>query len=118
MPRKSASSQKNSPAVWLAGALLLIIVAGAGAYFFFDWGYGEVSPTGYKFATALFSICNQQDDARLAILVEKLEQAKADEQLQPDETTWLENIVHQAQNGHWDAASKNARRLMVDQQKR
>lgn len=87
--------------------LLVSLVAGC--------GYGEVSPQGYDYATALYSICNRKDAARLdewvSLLDADVEQGKLAEQ----EARWFRDIAAQARAGDWQSANAAARQLLEDQ---
>lgn len=78
-------------------------------------GYGEVSPKTYEYATALYSICNLQDEARLKKFTEMLEEAKTNGELPEKEADWLLDIVDRAQAGSWEQAAQMARRMLADQ---
>lgn len=114
----ASNTNSPQPRTWLAIGFLVLVIGGAIAWFGLNWGYGEVSPKGYAFATALYSICNQQDEARLEKFSQMVTQAKSENELRPDEARWIEGIIAQGKKGNWSAASKNARRLMMDQVKR
>ena len=101
---------------WLAAGTLLI-VSGVGLWMA-TRGYGEVSHEGYQYATALFSICNQQDELRLEKLSDMIDRALADGEVQPKESSWLQEIIRLGRAGDWEAASREVRQLMEDQQRR
>lgn len=77
--------------------------------------YSEVSPTAYEYSKALYSVCNRQDEPRLAMVAEQIETAHAAAQLQDTEATWLAGIVATAQAGDWQVATQDARQLMEAQ---
>ena len=91
----------------LAGAL----AAGCG-------GYGEVSPYAYQCATALYTACNQQDQQQLGTLDGLVDAARENGEISKQEAKWLSGIIARADEGQWDAAMKQARRMMEDQVKR
>jgi hypothetical protein len=77
--------------------------------------YSTVSNEAYQYSKALYSVCNRQDEPRLAMVAEQIETARAAEQLQETEADWLIEIVATAQAGDWQDATKDARRLMEAQ---
>lgn len=111
MSRKSPNWLK--PSLVCAAAVIVSIVVFFWLYA--DWGYGKLSPEGYRFATALYTVCNQKDEARLALFVTKFEEAKTYDKLRVDEQKWIERIIKHAQGGDWKTAAKRSRQLMEDQ---
>ena len=97
----------------LATALLSLVVLAA--YWLWSPGYGETSGQGYQYAIALFSACNQKDEGRLQKITEMIDAALNDGQLQPSEAEWLSAIIDKGTSGEWEAASRDVRRLMMDQ---
>lgn len=91
------------------GALLLLTV-GCG-------GYGEVSPTAYEYAKALYAISNRQASANLDGVEQQIDQAESVEQLTTQEAAWLTDIIADCRAGEWQTAQKAARRMMQDQVK-
>ena len=77
--------------------------------------YGEVSHVAYQYSQALYSICNRQDQDKLARFQEKLAVAIEKDELSEQEADWLNDIVATASSGNWKAASRQARKLMEDQ---
>lgn len=78
-------------------------------------GYGEVSQRGYRIAIALYSACNQRDDEKLTQIEDLITQSETAHDLHANEIRWLRDIIRTGQRGHWDAANRKVRRLMVDQ---
>lgn len=78
-------------------------------------GYGEVTPHGYEYAKALYSICNRKDAERLETFVGMLESDVREGKLTDAEADWFRDIADQAGQGNWTSASANARRLLEDQ---
>jgi len=96
-------------------AIVIGCVVVLGLLIFLTRGYGEMSPKGYEYATALYSICNRKDEPRLTEL-EKLVTTSLDQsELVEAEARWLLDIAKQARSGDWDAALSETRRLMEDQ---
>lgn len=78
-------------------------------------GYPELSQSAYKHATALYSICNQKDEARLEKYASILDDAKAKGEISEKEAEWLEDIVKQGRSKEWVDAASEARKMMADQ---
>lgn len=81
-------------------------------------GYGKVSSKGYQYAITLYSICNQKDEKRLAVFVDKLDSATSEGELTEKEAGWMKGIASQAQTGDWQAAATESRQLLDDQASR
>ena len=77
--------------------------------------YSEISPTAYEYSKALYSVCNRQDETRLALIAEQIASARAAAQLQEAEADWLGDIIASAQAGDWQVAARDARQLMEAQ---
>ena len=80
-------------------------------------GYGEVSPATYQYAKALYSICNRRAESQLDQAGEQIEAARSRGELSEQEAKWLKQILDDAAEGDWEAATKAARRMMEDQVK-
>lgn len=78
-------------------------------------GYGEVSPTAYEYAKALYAISNRQANQKLDPVAKQIEQAESAGEITGREATWLHDIVEDCRQNEWQAASKAARRMMEDQ---
>ncbi|TWU07243.1 hypothetical protein CA54_56480 [Symmachiella macrocystis] len=78
-------------------------------------GYPQVSPKAYEISKALYSVCNQKSTERLPAISELIEDALADGSLQETEGVWLNDIVTAGQNGDWESAARESRRIMDDQ---
>lgn len=102
----------NSKFGWILSAVL--VVAGIG-YLLSRGGYGEMSPTGYQYATALYSACNQKDRDKLDLLAEMIDQSKDQQKIGEAETEWLIAIIEQGKRRQWDEAAQEVRQLMLDQ---
>ena len=78
-------------------------------------GYPEVSPKTYEISKALYSVCNQKSEERLAA-VEKLIQSSLEQnEINDSEAQWLNGIIKQAREGNWEAAMQESRQMMEDQ---
>lgn len=77
--------------------------------------YGEVSPKSHEFATALYSICNRKDEARLATSETAIQAAVDAKELPADEAEDLQAIIEQARDGQWTEAMQDCRTLMSEQ---
>lgn len=78
-------------------------------------GYGQVSPTAYEFAKALYAISNRQAGDRLDPISEQVTVARDDGQLTDREAKWLHDIIAQARDGYWKSAEQASRRMLEDQ---
>lgn len=78
-------------------------------------GYGEVSPRGYDYAKALYSICNRQDESRLGQFVGLIDADLQEGKISAAEADWFREIAAQADSGDWQSASAAARALLEDQ---
>ncbi|MCG8651433.1 MAG: hypothetical protein MI861_16450 [Pirellulales bacterium] len=102
--------------VKLGGGLLAIGLAVALAvHWFADRGYGEISPLGYQYATALYSCCNQCDQERLEKISQMIDESHQKQELDAKEKGWLLAIIQQGRQGQWESAAAEVRALMVDQ---
>lgn len=92
------------------GSLLLagILLGGCG-------GYGEISPKGYDYATALYSICNRRDESRLDEFIAMLSQDRQAGEISEEEADWFAGIAAEARGGNWDEASASAREILLAQ---
>ncbi|QDT49849.1 hypothetical protein Pan258_39040 [Symmachiella dynata] len=78
-------------------------------------GYPQVSPKAYELSKALYSVCNQKSAERLPAISQLIEDSLADGSLQENEGEWLKEIVTLGQNGDWESAARETRRIMDDQ---
>ncbi len=99
--------------VWIAISLLLLVVVGL--TWILNRGYGQVGERGYEIATSLYSVCNRQDIARLAIVEELIAESSSAGALSPQEARWFRGIIANAKSGDWERAAASIRRLMDDQ---
>lgn len=77
--------------------------------------YGEVSPKAYEVATALYSICNRQDEPRLVKVEQTISTGAESSELSASEKEWLLAIVEKARAGEWSYAMQDARVMMTEQ---
>ena len=96
------------PGVCIPCLLVASVLTGCG-------GYGEVSPLVYEYAKALYSVCNQRDKERLDVLAEHIDTSLEQQEITKSEAGWLNDIIGDALDGHWESAAKDTRRLMEDQ---
>lgn len=92
----------------------LLAVLGIGYFFFSDPGYGKVSNTTYRAATALYSAALAKSAIRLDAVSDFLDEQPSDAVPQ-HELVWLQEIIELGKNGEWDAAAHSAKRIMEDQ---
>ena len=77
--------------------------------------YPKVSPTTYALAKALYSVCNREDNSRLTMTIQMVQEAEDSEKISSKEAVYLREIISTAQSGDWSAAEQMARDLMRDQ---
>lgn len=94
----------------LFGGLMVLVASPGGCS-----GYDDVSPTTYEFAKALYSITNRKAEDRLPSFKAKLQEAVDSGEVPQREAEWLTDIVAEAEQGDWQAASRECRRMMEDQ---
>lgn len=95
----------------------LTVVLALFAWFWFSRGYGDVSPRGYEYAVAIFSACNQSDEAKLDKISQMVAESLRLQEISLQESQWLNAIIDRGKRGDWKAASREVRRLMEDQVK-
>jgi len=93
----------------LSFALLIILV------FQYGCGYPEVSPKTYEISKALYSVCNQKSTERLETVQTLIQSSLEKQEITDREADWLNGIIGQAQEGDWDRALQESRRIMEDQ---
>lgn len=74
--------------------------------------YGEISKDTYKFANALYSISNLQDEERLKMFRDDL---KRNTDVPANEKRWLMDIVELSENGQWEQANQQTRQMLDEQ---
>lgn len=77
--------------------------------------YGEVSPTAYEYAKALYSIANRRDAGRLDLVESQLAVSIRENLLSAQEQAWLQQIVSASRQGNWTAATRDCRTMMEEQ---
>lgn len=80
-------------------------------------GYGEVSPTTYGYAKALYTLSNTQAADRIDEVADKITAAVAAGEITQREGGWLNDICEQCRRGDWTAAQQAAKQIMRDQVK-
>lgn len=80
--------------------------------------YGRTSEQGYKYATALYSVCNLEDAQRLEKLQEMVAADLESGAITTQEARWIESVVEHAADGDWETAKRKSRKLMEDQLER
>ena len=75
-------------------------------------GYGEVSSETYEYSKALYSACLNKNKDHLNKAEEMI---SSSEDLAAHERKWLVAIIQKAQEGSWESASNDARRMLEDQ---
>ncbi|QDU17329.1 hypothetical protein CA11_51700 [Gimesia maris] len=78
-------------------------------------GYPAVSPKTYEISKALYSVCNQKSTERLETVEELIQTSLEKNEITEREAGWLNAIVTSANEGSWETATQEARRLMEDQ---
>jgi hypothetical protein len=106
--RRLRRLRSRLPCIWLA---VLVTITGC-------HGYSDASPRTYEYAKALYSICNRQADDKLTEVGAMIDADIASGQLSTREAGWLTAIIDDAARGDWQAAMKEARKLMEDQTQR
>jgi hypothetical protein len=80
-------------------------------------GYGEVSPTTYGYAKALYTLSNTQAADRIDEVAGKIAAAAEAGEVKQHEAGWLNDICDQCRSGDWAGAQQAAKRMMRDQVK-
>jgi hypothetical protein len=80
-------------------------------------GYGEVSPTAYGYAKALYTLSNTQAANRTDEVANKIAAAAEAGEVTQREAGWLNDICEQCRRGDWAGAQEAAKRMMRDQVK-
>jgi hypothetical protein len=74
--------------------------------------YATVEPRVSEYAQALLGVISAESDDRLDAIKQKVSD---DKELAEKGRTYLLGIIAKAEQGQWDAAKEEARRLMKDQ---
>lgn len=102
-------SQTTLRAAVVSAAVLMLL---GGLWFWWSGGPPKISRRAYQFTTALYSACNQKDDARIEKLVAMIEDATAAGEISPEDAGELEQIVSFGRSERWGDAQATARELM------
>ena len=92
------------------GLMLLAILI-----FFSGCGYPEVSQSTYAYAKAIYTVANQKDADRIPVVHQQIENARDNGEILANEAEFLFEILDDASAGNWSDASRQARKLMMDQ---
>lgn len=96
--------------------LLLVVSAAIAIYLVCNQGYGAVHRTTYDMATAVYGACLSKSKPRLEKLQQMLdENSEATSEMPARERDWIQQMIRKAQNGKWESAASNAKRMMQDQ---
>ena len=101
---------------WSAGGLAVLVIASC-----FVQGcqqYGTVSPKAYEVATAMYSICNRQDESRLETVERLITESVDAGDITTGEQAWFDEMIAIARDGDWETAMMNARTMMNEQVER
>lgn len=74
--------------------------------------YGELSPLGYQYATAIHSLSRRQRSEKIDQLAEQIDASAAEGRLSQQELSWLKPILRAARAGQWPEAAGDSRALM------
>ncbi len=77
--------------------------------------YGELSPLGYQYATAIHSLSRRQRSDKIDILSDQIAASAAEGSLSQQELSWLKQILQAAREGQWTEAAGDSRALMEAQ---
>ena len=80
-------------------------------------GHGDVSPTTYEYAKALYSITNRKAGDSLDSVRSQIESDQADGKLTSSEAVMLNGIIDDAADGDWKSANRECRDVMEAQVK-
>lgn len=78
-------------------------------------GYGELSPTAYEYAKALYSIGNRERGEKIEPIRAQIAASAEAGELSKSERRWLVAICDDCDAGRWEEATAAARRMMQDQ---
>ncbi|RMF39747.1 MAG: hypothetical protein D6753_13065 [Planctomycetota bacterium] len=96
--------------VWLGVGLILAV-----GWWWLHQPYGETTPRGYAYATAMFAACNQRDRSRLEEISSMIRKDVQAGILQRQEAEWLEQIIEWGRAEKWERANREIRKLMLRQ---
>lgn len=81
-------------------------------------GYPPISTAAFELAKALDNLCNLKATEQLPQARRIIDEQTTAGALSPRESKWLLEIVKTAEEGNWEAAAAQARRMLVDQQRK
>lgn len=81
-------------------------------------GYGEISPTAYEYAKAIYSLSNRRAADKLSAVEAQIAAAAESGQLPPHEAAWLNDFCDDCRAGRWKDAQEASRQMMEDQVRR
>ncbi len=102
---------------WLAAALgLLAVGVILGPILSRHWNtYGDLSQEGYQLASSLAAAASTQNLER----IEKIEKLSSnlfgEQRIHDQEYRYISQICRMARNGNWDKATREARKMLLDQ---
>lgn len=77
--------------------------------------YPAISHEAYELARGIDNICNLKDASQLPRVRSILQDRRQAGEISEHEHGWLVRLVDLAERGEWDAASTQARRMLVSQ---
>lgn len=81
-------------------------------------GYPSISTSAFELAKALDNLCNLKATEQLPQARRMIDEQTTAGALSPRESKWLLEIVKTAEEGNWEAAAAQTRRMLVDQQRK
>lgn len=112
----NASQHKTSASRILLAIVGLVIIVSLFAYF--NRGYGKVSDSTYRAATAIYGACLAKNDARIDAVQTLIDSGSEEfdtSQITTEERKWLQSMIREAKSGEWDSAANAAKQLMEAQ---
>ena len=77
--------------------------------------YRGISPTAYQYAKALYSVTNRQRTEKLPAVSGQIADAQQRGEITSQEAEWLKAIIDDADQGDWQTAQAETRKMMTDQ---
>jgi hypothetical protein len=77
--------------------------------------YQGLSPAGYEYSKALYSITNRRATVALDQVEQQIAAAETVGELPAKDARWLTEVVASARAEDWQTANRTARRMMQDQ---
>ncbi|MEO9590104.1 hypothetical protein [Rhodopirellula bahusiensis] len=112
---KAAPGNEGNP--WIKWACIAIAVVGL-AFYFYPRSRVELDDQGYDASVALYRICNQKDTESLQTVAEQVAQWQTEGKLSEQSHASLQRVIDLADEGDWNQASRECRRMMEDQVQR